>query len=510
MGVADGVLCFSDLLLRAIKLHGDRPAVGMHGTQIGYAELDRASDAFAGFLAAHGIGRGGRVALLLANCIEYVIADIAIHKRGAVKIPLSDMIALEEAESSLRIAGAQALICDHRFIALREAKLPDIRVRVCVGAEGPQHGFQTWSEALRTTPINAVTPVESSDPAVILFTGGTTGKPKGIEHRQGPLGACLMSHILNAEIQPDDILLLSTPLPHSAGWFLAAALYQGARVELMQKFEAQEFLRTACAIGASWTFAVPTMLYRVLAAMRDGERTPPLRTIVYGAAPMDPSRLEQAGTQFGNVFVQLYGQSECPNFITRLTKDDHTRPELLRSCGRSVPFARVEIRQQPDRAAPDGEIGEVYVKCPYTLAGYLSSGAAIESPYVEHWMRTGDLGYVNQEGYLFLVDRAKDMIITGGLNVYSVEVENALRQNASVSDVAVIGVPDADWGERVVAAIVPRTPVDTEALRNELRSRLASYKIPKQVVLVATLPTTRFGKVDKRALRQSVEATGAQ
>jgi fatty-acyl-CoA synthase/long-chain acyl-CoA synthetase len=490
--------CLSELLIRAISQHGDRVAIGQDGRRMTYAQLHDVSDRLAGFLSARGIGKGGTVALLLPSCIEYAVCDIAIVKLGAVKVPLSHMMASEEIVDCLQTAAADALICDSRFAGLRGADVPGIKVWLSTG-EGAA-GFATWGEALRSEPLNATAQVEPADRAVVVFTGGTTGSPKGIDHRQGPLAACLLSQVLNAEIHREEALLLTTPLPHSAGWFLQAAFYQGARVELMQKFEPEAFVRTALAIGATWTFAVPTMLYRVLDWLGDG-KAPPLRTIVYGAAPMDPGRLMQAQERFGRVFIQLYGQSECPNFITRLTKDDHQRQELLRSCGRAVSFGRIEVRRDTGEPCAMGEIGEVYVTSAYTMAGYLSTKAEVEQPFVGAWMRTGDLGYLTAEGYLFLVDRAKDMIITGGLNVYSVEVENALRHDERVNDVAVIGLPDADWGERVVAVVVPNVRVDPESLRLRLRDRISTYKIPKQIEFVDTLPTTRFGKIDKKALR---------
>ena len=294
-------------------------------------------------------------------------------------------------------------------------------------------------------------------------------------------------------------MLLTIAIHNNSGFYDQEYLIQGARLELLPRFEASAFVNTVRDRGVTWTFAVPTMLYRILGEVAGKSAPSSLRTIIYGAAPMDPNRLQEARKIFGDVFVQLYGQSECPNFITRLTKDDHARPDRLRSCGRPVAFAQLRIGDEAE--LPPGEIGEVSVACVYAMDGYFNAGPEVENPFFGEWMRTGDLGYVDEAGYLFLVDRLKDMSSSGGMNIYCAEVENALRQDLRVKDAAVIGMPDVDWGERVVAFVVTDGEIDIATLLDGARTRLANYKIPKQVRLVASLPTTRFGKIDKKQLR---------
>jgi fatty-acyl-CoA synthase/long-chain acyl-CoA synthetase len=245
------------------------------------------------------------------------------------------------------------------------------------------------------------------------------------------------------------------------------------------------------------------MLYRLLDAI--GEDTPDvssLRTVVYGAAPMSRPRLEEALSKLGPVFLQIYGQTECPNFITSLSKDDHLNPVLLASCGRAVPF--VEVRTAPSAEAP---VGEVEVRSPYLLREYFKDAAATAAAVDDGWLRTGDLGYLDN-GYLFLVDRAKDMIITGGMNVYSSEVETALREHETVREVAVIGLPDADWGEAVTAVVVREGETSSAALRAFAKNLLSAYKVPKTIVFADELPLTTYGKVDKKRLRQELTDAG--
>ncbi len=482
--------CLSDLLLRAVRLHGMRTAVSHEGRATSYAELDALSTRLAGFLAGRGLAAGDAVAINLANRLEYLVADLAILKLGGIKVPLSDMMSAAEVDYCLGHSGARCVIAEAVGDPRRKGLL-----HIQVGGTDRNTAAVRWRDVIGADAGFPDRPRDPQRPAVIVYTGGTTGRPKGILHRDGPLGTCLLSHVVNGEIAPDEVMLLATPLPHSAGWFAQAGLFQGARLELAARFDAAGFADHVAA-GVTWTFAVPTMLYRLLDQAVISPVPNAVRTIVYGAAPMDPSRLEGLRRRFGDVFIQLYGQSECPNFITRLTKDDHARPALLRSCGRPVSFAEVRIDGR------DGDaVGEVAVRCPYVMQGYFEPEPGVESPIDGGWLRTGDLGYFDADDYLFLVDRAKDMIITGGLNVYSAEVENALRQEPAVRDAAVIGMPDIDWGERVVGVVVASVTTDPAVLVAALKNRLSAYKVPKEIRLVDALPMTRFGKVDKKRLR---------
>jgi fatty-acyl-CoA synthase/long-chain acyl-CoA synthetase len=337
-----------------------------------------------------------------------------------------------------------------------------------------------------------------NDTALLAYTGGTTGKPKGVRHLYGRMAINIFAHVVCGDIRSEEVMLLTTPLPHSAGYHMSACLLQGGRVVLAEVFEARSFMQLCQQERATWTFAVPTMLYRLLDAMEhcDADLTS-LRTIIYGAAPMSRPRLEQALERLGCVFIQIYGQTECPNFITALTKEDHLNTHLLASCGRAVPFVDVRIRPGDQGEA----VGEVEVRSSYLLIEYYSDRSATDSALHDGWLRTGDIGYLDEGGYLFLVDRAKDMIITGGMNVYSSEVETVLREHADVRDVAVVGMPHSDWGEAVTAVVVIAGSATAEDLRQFARQRLSAYKTPKSVVLTEALPLTPYGKIDKKKLR---------
>jgi len=494
-------LNLTPLLTGAVRRHGDRIALRINERAWSYAELDQDSNRLAACLRAHGVAKGDAVALLIRNRAEYVIADLAILKLAAVKVPLNELMSGDEAAYCLEHSGARLLIAEADLAANAVPNGGTLQHRLTLDAEGPL----CWSDAMACPDAPIATECSADDPALIMYTGGTTGHPKGVLHLQGGLGACLLAHVICAEVARDEVMMLASPLPHSAGFLLQACLLQGGATVLVGKFDAAAFLATAAATGATWTFAVPTMLYRLFDAVTPGAAHP-FRTIVYGAAPMGRERLLAGKALFGDVFVQLYGQSESPNFITSLSKDDHRDPELLGSCGRAVPFAELRICDEAGVEQPEGTVGEVRARTPYVMRGYAGDPEATALALDDGWLRTGDLGRLDANGYLFLVDRAKDMIISGGFNIYSVEVEAALRGHPAVADVAVVGLPDEDWGERVVAVVVRARPVEAEELRSFGRAALTAYKAPKTVTFVEALPLTKFGKIDKKRLRAMLTA----
>jgi fatty-acyl-CoA synthase/long-chain acyl-CoA synthetase len=260
----------------------------------------------------------------------------------------------------------------------------------------------------------------------------------------------------------------------------------------------------------TWLWAVPTMIYRMLDSgkVKDYDLSS-LRTIVYGAAPISPARLREAVEVFGNIFIQLYGQVEVPQLITVLTKDDHAigiagKEKILRSAGRASLMADVRIVDREGRVLKQGEIGIIAAKTPYNMKGYWKNEEETAKTVKGEWILTGDVGYMDEEGYLYLVDREKDMIVSGGYNVYSTKVENVISQHPAVSNVAVIATPHPEWGEAVTAVIQlkPGMEVTEEEIIEFCRAKLARYEVPKRVEFADSLPLTPLGKVNKRELRE--------
>lgn len=498
-----------DLFTRALRRFAARPCLTVGDRTLTYAEVDKASDRLAQALAARGVGHRDAVALYLRNGFEVVIADMAIVKLGAVRTPLNEMLSASDIEYMLVFSEAKALIAHSSFAENLSAAgnaVTDIAVRLCVADAGAMPGFEDFQTTLDAAPDEAPARpgLAADDPHFIGFTGGTTGRSKGVVHHMGPMGVNLHCHVMTAEIAVDDHLLIHSPIAHAAGLFVQTALVMGARVTIMSGFDPGRMLQLVEEKKITWTFMVPTMIYRVLdhpdLPTRD---TSAMRTIFYGAAPITSSRLQQGIEAFGPVFKQLYGQTEAPNFICALDKTDHLAPDLQRSCGQPTVFCEVVIRDDRGAELPLGEVGEITVRSPFTLAGYYKEPQKTADAHWGEWLRTGDVGYQIDSGHVFLVDRAKDMIISGGMNVYSTEVEDVLQRHPMVSQVVVIGLPDEDWGEAVAAFVVPAPGAfDAQDVLAYAKERLAKYKAPKRIVEIEAVPVTPYGKADKKALRK--------
>ncbi len=504
-----GELVLRDMVERAFARYGHRPAVRSGDSELSYSQLHEQAQRLAAKLVEGGIGPGDRVVLLLRNSTDYVVADLAIVLAGACKVPLNDMLAPDDVAYMIGHCGASAIIAHssfHETLDKISDATRDIVVRLeLLDMEVPTlRGFERFdaTDAANITP-GAWPRAAATDPGLIIYTGGTTGRPKGVYHTQQSLAVNFLSHLINAEIAEDERLLICSPLPHSAQQFVLSALLRGAHVSIEKAFDADRVLDLIETQRLTWMFMVPTMIYRVLDAQAKTSRDcSTLRTIVYGASPITPARLKQGLATFGPVFLQIYGQTEIPNLVTTLSKRDHAHEELLTSCGQPVIFCDVVIRDDAGEPLATGEVGEITVRGFYTLERYHEDPEKTDEAYVGEYLRTGDVGYRNESGHVFLVDRAKDMIISGGMNVYSTEVENVIQEVEGVGQVVVIGVPDDDWGEAVTAFVIPSNddfePADVTA---KCKDKLAKYKVPKRVETVTEIPLTPYGKPDKKALR---------
>ncbi|QZS52753.1 class I adenylate-forming enzyme family protein [Rhodococcus opacus] len=502
-----------DAFDHSLTLNADSVAIEFGSRRTTYAELDRWADAVAVQLAGYGIGPGDPVAIYLHNCPAFFAVDVAIARLGAVKVPLNYMLPTGTVGHCLAKAKARVLVTGTRLAeAARSAasELPDL---ILVEACEDEHASPSGNRVLVGEPASENRParlpelgehVTPESPAALYFTGGTTGLPKGVLHSQASTLAFHYAQLLEAEILQDERLLLMTPLAHAAGLFGQSALIRGATIVLTDGFDAEGTAQLLTESHITWVFLVPTMIYRLIDILQGSERQLDLRTIVYGAAPIAPSRLEQALALFGQVFVQLYGQTESPNWGTRLGKKDHdvTRPHLLGSCGQASIMADVKIVDDTGQTLGPTETGEICLRTPYLLDRYVDAPEATDEKFLDGWIRTGDIGMLDQAGYLYLLDRKSDMVISGGMNVYCREVEDMLTTHPSIKDVAVIGIPHPDWGEAVHAVVVTAgNDFDADAVIQWTRGRLAAYARPKSIEVVESLPETPFGKVDKKVLR---------
>jgi len=485
-----------DVFRRSLVTNADRPALHVGGREWTYRELGHAVAVAVDRLRDAGVQPGDRVVLLMVNEVAFPVVDLAVMALGAVKVPLNSALTAAEVADVVSRVRARAVVVSPALCFLVDAVAPHLVMSTEID----------WVVPAGDLPLPGAT--APGDPAVIYFTGGTTGRPKGVVHSQQGIVSNLWAHLLEGDIRRDERLLLMTPLPHAAGLFTLSTLLRGAYAHIEPAFDADVALDLLNDQAITWTFAVPTTIYRMLdAADRRGWRPTTLRTLQYGAAPIAAAQLRRALECFGPVLQQLYAQTECPNYGSALRKEAHVRaleePSLLRSAGVPSIMCDVSIRDDDGAALPVGGVGEVCLRSPYVMTGYWEDEEAARKRFHGDWLRTGDVGYLDEESFLYLVDRRKDMIITGGMNVYSIEVEQVLTQHESVASAAVVGVPDADWGEAVHALVVPSGsgPPDEALLREHCRQALAGYKRPKSYELVDALPLTVYGKADKKAIR---------
>jgi acyl-CoA synthetase (AMP-forming)/AMP-acid ligase II len=485
---------------------GDAVAVRCADWALTYRELDERSNRLAQALRAAGVGPGARVAYLDRTAPEVVEALFAVSKIGAVLVPLNWRLALPELTAIVEDAGAPLLIAGRAFAASAAHIAGTLAPRVRVVEVGDE--YEAWLAGF--DPVDPGGRGAAGDTVLQMYTSGTTGVPKGVLTTHRNLAAA-------AETSPlwgfDASSVSLTPLPMfhigGIGWAFVG-LWAGATTIIVPEFEPAAVLDLLERRRATNAVLVPTMLQLLTAVPGAAERDyTPLRSIAYGASPITTPLLKRALRTFGCDLFGIYGLTETTGAAVQLDAGDHDpggpREHLLRSAGRPYPWVQLRVADPAtgrDRAP--GAVGEVWLRAPNVMAGYFNRPEETAATLTaDGWLRTGDGGYLDEEGYLFLTDRVKDMIVSGGENVYPIEVEEALAQHPAVEDVAVIGVPDERWGETVKALIVRR---DGSAGADELvafaRERIAAYKLPRIVEFVDELPRTPSGKVLKRELRE--------
>src|SRR5581483_834283 len=374
-------------------------------------------------------------------------------------------------------------------------------------------GFDLWTGPEPAEPWQAEPP---DDLVMLVGTGGTTGRPKGVMLTGGNIETMSALTLMSYPFRPRPRYLALAPLTHAAGVLCFPVLTLGGEIVVMPHPDLAEFLALIARHEITHTFLPPTVIYLLLDHPGlAGTDLSSLECLWYGAAPMATSRLEEAIARIGPVMGQLFGQSEAPMMISTLAPGDHFRAdgslatERLASAGRPTPLTTVAIMDDQGALLPAGQRGEIVVRGPLVMAGYYKNPAASAEAGRHGWHHTGDIGYLDEDGYLFIVDRAKDMIITGGFNVYSAEVEQALLAHPAVQDCAVIGLPDEKWGERVTAVVQPRPgqAVTPDEVRAFVKERIGSVKAPKQVEIWPDLPRSKVGKVLKTEVKSQLRGT---
>ncbi|MFC0452177.1 acyl-CoA synthetase [Rhodococcus jostii] len=482
----------------------DRAAVTWGDCTVTWSGLDRRSDALAAALRRLGAGPGDRIALLMRNRPELLEAMYAAFKAGMVVVPLNSKLPAAEVAYHLEDSGAAALVTDEAGAA----EVGDPGVPLIVTGEGYERLVAEYADIAQE-----IVDVRVDTVAWLFYTSGTTGRPKGAMLTHGGLAFVVGSWL--ADLTPmdeGDVTLHAAPLSHGAGFHALAAVARGAHqvIPTGEQFDPPTVLALMREQRVTNTWMVPTQI-TMLSDHLSGAlpNLPDLRHMVYGGAPFPPAELAAALRTFGPVLVQLYGQGESPMTMTWLPAADHPDPDgadtaLLRSAGRPRPGMDVRIVEPETGAALEtDEVGEIAVSGPAVMAGYWNRPEETAKALRDGWLHTGDLGSIDSHGWLFLLDRSKDMIITGGSNVYAIEVERALLEHAGVADVAVIGTPDRTWGETVTAVVVAHPGgADSRELTAHAKLLLAPYKVPRRFEFVDAIPRNAYGKIDKRSLRE--------
>jgi long-chain acyl-CoA synthetase len=458
----------------------------------------------------HGIAPGDRVALFASNCTQYLECLYGIWWMGAAAIPINAKLHGREAAWICNDAGAKlAFVSDDTIEALIEAKsdLPAAMKTLSLDSGG----YRAMRDGKGTSAPLAR---EVDDLAWLFYTSGTTGRPKGVMLSHGNLVAMSMCYLADVDpATPKDASLYAAPISHGAGLYNFPHVRMGGRHVIPESggFDPDEVLNLARQLDNVVMFGAPTMVRRLVdAAKRRGENAEGIRTIIYGGGPMYLADIRDAIAVMGQRFVQIYGEGESPMTITALSREWHTKTghprylERLASVGTAQSVMSVRITGKNGEPLPPGETGEVEAKGTAVMLGYWNNPKANEETLKDGWLRTGDVGRLDEDGFLTLSDRSKDVIISGGTNIYPREVEEALLTHADVREVSAIGVPDPDWGEIVVACVVLERGAapDDAKLDAHCLASIARFKRPKRYVYLEALPKNNYGKVLKTELRQ--------
>ncbi|OGA42805.1 MAG: hypothetical protein A3G24_23025 [Betaproteobacteria bacterium RIFCSPLOWO2_12_FULL_62_13] len=495
----------------AAERYGSRTAFVFGDRRCSFDELHRRSNRLAHALMARSLRRGERVALLLDNGPEYVEALFALMKAALVTVPVNLRLSAAERRLILLDCGAATAICTGaaaELLALRRRELPDLReVFVVGGTNADAYDVLLASGSETDTAIE----VDEEEIETIRYTSGTTGVPKGAMYSTGAMYQQLTHSLLNLGDLPgaDDRMLHATSLGHGSGRCLMPFWVRGAVQLLLANFDAEMVLQLITREKVTHFYLVPTMLNALLERFDPARHdVASIKRLFYGGAPISEQTLHRSLQVFGPVLRQQYGSTETGNPITALEPDDHVAegtPEQLRrlqSAGRPALGTELRIIDDEGHELPRGELGEIAVRRMGMMHGYWNRPDAAAKALREGWMHTGDMGVMDECGYVYIRDRKNDMIITGGYNVYPGEVERALQCHPGVSEAAVIGVPDAYWGQSVKAFVVRRGYVSEEELIEWCKSEIASYKKPRVIEFVDELPKNPAGKVVRRLLKE--------
>ncbi len=489
------MITLSQLAKKAFTQHADKVAVADKYKELSYKELKEHSCQLANALISEGLRKGDRVAILSTNRAEHIMIDLAIAMTGLIKVPINTKLHPRETEYILNDSNAKLL--------LGEKHLTD-KINYngkVVTFEGQFTSF-IKDENSEYPDIS----VFESDPFAIMYTSGTTGKPKGAVLSHQAMVASAQSLMMACEISYDDTIGHVAPLTHGSNFLAQCAIFFGLKQVIFDKFEPGKFIDDLEREKVTVIFMVPTIVnLMVMDDHFDAHKLRYVKSINMAGAPIAAEKLRYALDKLGPIFAETYGLVEAPMAITIMPKAK--LPNYLSSCGAEGPMVEMVLRDEDGSAVAQGEVGEVTCRGPLVMDKYWNNEKATNESIKDGWFYTGDLGWIDAYGHLNLIDRKKDIIISGGMNIYPREVEEVLNLHGAVKEVCVFGVPNDKWGESVYAHVVLKN--DSEIASQELiehcKEHMASYKKPSHIEIVSELPKSPYGKVLRRELKEEYQ-----
>ena len=507
---------YSTLIAEALSRHGDRVAFICDGTEMSYDEASALTSKMMQLLSALGVGHGDGVAALGPNTAELWLIQAAAYLLGARFTGLNALGSTEDHAHIIDDAEIKVLLttASHAEAGARVTKLTTSIVSfLTLGDATYGDNIYPMIEPFEPLPL-AARHSQPEDVCWLQYTGGTTGTPKGVMLTQGSMAQQVQTWLASYGVPHYPRYLAASPITHAAVLSLLPTLVRGGTVVLLPRFDPGTYLKAIQDHRINYAFAVPTMLYSLLDYPELSRfDLSSLETIVYGAAPISPNRFVEARETFGDVLLQGYAQTETSAVLMTLRQHEHA-PEsidtLKYSCGRPAVGITAAILDEDGNEVSAATLGEICVRSPAVMKGYWKRPELTQTVIRDGWLHTGDVGYRDDRGYYYIVDRLKDLIITGGFNVYPKEVEDALVSHPAVSAAAVIGTPHDKWGEQVTAFVVFRDDgaADLAELKARVRERKGVHHVPKEIFVVDQLPTTNVGKINKRALRSQFWTEG--
>lgn len=501
---------------KSARTYPEKLAIAYGEQEWTYRETNERIDKLANALRGLGIQRGSHVAILLPNCPEFLESLFACFKAGLGTVPINFRLHPKECSFIIDNSEAVAVILGEDFRDSLYALAREMpRARHYISIADPLEGMRSYEELLKEQSSQFTdTEVLPDDLAWLFYTSGTTGRPKGAMLTHHNLIVMTMSFFADiSPLGPEDAILHAAPLSHGSGLYAIPNIAKGAANIILKSkaFDPKIVFETIQERKVTNMFMAPTMIKRLVTGPEiDEYDLNSLKCIHYGGAPIYEEDLKAAVRKLGQIFVQDYGQAESPMTITYLRREEHllsgTPEQMRRLTSAGIPRTDVEVKivNREDRELPPGQMGEIAVRGEVVMKGYWENPAATAETLRGGWLHTGDLGIMDEKGYVYILDRVKDMIISGGENIYSREIEEVILKHPAVFEVTVIGVPDEKWGESVKALVALKQghKATEEEIINFCKDHLASFKKPKSVEFIEVIPKSPYGKVLKRELRE--------